>query len=82
LREVEHGETFEEVDRVGFFAGLLRSLLLVVGNKAVGVDDRGAALALADMAAEAKRLQKVIQPWIGKPCSITEPHRISTLIPE
>jgi hypothetical protein len=62
LRKVEDGESFEEIDGVGFFAGLLRSLLLVIGDKAVGIDDRGAALALEDMAAEARQCYDIRRP--------------------
>jgi hypothetical protein len=56
LRDVEHGEALQERNRLRFLGGLLRALLFVVGDEAVGVDDGGAALALADMAAEGQRL--------------------------
>jgi hypothetical protein len=56
LREVEDGEALKERDRLRFLAGLPGAPLLVVGNEALGVDDRRAALALADVAAEAERL--------------------------
>ena len=56
LRQVEDGEALEERDRLRFLAGLARPLLLVVGNEAIGIDDGGAVLALADIAAEPKRL--------------------------
>ena len=52
LRHVEDGEALEERDRLRFLAGLLRTLLLVVGHEAVGIDDGRAVLALADVAAE------------------------------
>jgi hypothetical protein len=52
LRDVEHGEALQERNGLRFLAGLLRALLLVVGNEAIGVDDSGTALAFADMAAE------------------------------
>jgi hypothetical protein len=58
LSQVEDGKAFQEWIRLRFFAGLLRALLLVVGNEAVGIDDGGAALALADVAAERQRLPK------------------------
>ena len=83
LGEVEDGEALQERDRLRFLAGLACPLLLVVGNEAVGVDDGRAVLALADIAAETDSAwRKVTQPWTGKPCSITDPQRISTLIPE
>ena len=56
LRQVEDGEALQERDRLRFLAGLARPLLLVVGNEAVGIDDGGAVLALADIAAEDERL--------------------------
>ncbi len=56
LRDIEHGEALQERNGLRFLAGLLRALVLVVWNEAVGVDDGGAALALADMAAERQRL--------------------------
>ena len=52
LRQVEDGEALQERDRLRFLAGLARAFLLVVGNEAVGIDDGGAVLALADIAAE------------------------------
>ncbi len=39
-----------------FFAGLAGASLLVFRHEAVGIDDGGAALALADMAAKRERL--------------------------
>ena len=56
LRQVEDGEALEERDRLRFLAGLLHPLLLVIRNEAVGIDDGGAVLALADIAAERQRL--------------------------
>ena len=82
LRQVEDGEALEERDRLRFLAGLSRPFLLVVGNEAVGIDDGGAVLALADVAAEAEGLAKRQPALAGKPCSITAPQRISTLTPE
>ena len=52
LRQVEDGEALQERDGLRFLAGLLRALLLVVGHEAVGIDDGGAVLTLADIAAE------------------------------
>ena len=56
LRGVEHREALQEGDGLGFLAGFAGSLLLLVRNEAVGIDDRGAALALADVAAKAEGL--------------------------
>ena len=58
LRQVEDSEALEERDRLRFLAGLSRPFLLVVGNEAVGIDDGGAVLALADVAAETEGLAK------------------------
>lgn len=65
LPQVEDGEALEERDRLRFLAGLSRPFLLVVGNEAVGIDDGGAVLALADIAAEAEGLAKR-QPALGR----------------
>src|SRR5271166_4881072 len=56
LCRVEHREALQERNRLGFFVGLSRALLLVVGYEAVGIDDGRAALALADIAAEGQSL--------------------------
>src|SRR6516162_9680264 len=53
---VEHSESFEEWDRVRLVSIALRPPALLIGHKTVGIDDRGAALALADIAAEAECL--------------------------
>ena len=58
---VEHGKALEEWNRLCFFASLGGASLLVARHKAVGVDNRCAAFALADMAAKRERLAK------GKP---------------
>ena len=58
LRKVEDSEALEERDRLRFLAGFSRPFLLVVGNEAVGIDNGGAVLALADIAAEAEGLAK------------------------
>src|SRR5581483_5020854 len=53
---IEDGEALQERNGAGFPAAFRRALLRVVRHKAVGVDDRGAALALADMTAERQGL--------------------------
>ena len=82
LRQVEDREALQERDRLRFLAGLAAPASFVVGNEAVGIDDGRAVLALADIAAEAQRLAEGQPALAGKPCSITAPQRISTLIPE
>jgi hypothetical protein len=52
LRQVEDGESLQERDGVRLLAGLPCPPLLVFGNEAVGIDDGGAVLALADIATE------------------------------
>ena len=52
LVRVENGKSLEEWDCLRFFAGLGRPPLFVVRHEAIGIDDGGAALALADVAAE------------------------------
>jgi hypothetical protein len=56
LRRVEHGEPFEKGDGLRLFAGLAGTLPLVLGNEAVGINDGGAAFALANIAAKGKGL--------------------------
>lgn len=51
LRDVEHGEAFEKRNGAGVLAVLHRAGLLRFGNEAVGIDDGGSLLALADIAA-------------------------------
>jgi hypothetical protein len=82
LRRVEHREALEERDRGGFLAGLAGAALLVLRREAVGIDDGGAAFAPADIAAERQGLAEGEPALAGKPCWITAPQRISTLIPE
>jgi hypothetical protein len=82
LREIEDGEAFEERNGLRFVAGLPGAPLLVVGNEAVGVDDRRAALTLADVAAEAERLAEG-DPSLSRKAVLDDGAlRISTLIPE
>jgi hypothetical protein len=50
----------------GFLAGLAGAALLVLGREAVGIDDSGAALALAHIAAERKRLAEGEPALAGK----------------
>jgi hypothetical protein len=61
---VEHRESFEEGDRVGFASIALRPLSLFVRHKAVGIDNGCAVLAPANTAAEAKRLAEG-EPILG-----------------
>ena len=53
---VEDREALEERDRFRFVAGFGGARAFAVGNEAVGIDDRGAFLALAHMGAEFQRL--------------------------
>ena len=55
---VEDGKALEEWNRLRLFAGLGGASLLVAWHETVGVDDGGAAFALADMAAKRERLAK------------------------
>ncbi len=56
LRGVEDGEALQERDGLRLLAGLRRAPAFVVRREAVGIDDGRAALAFADMTAEAERL--------------------------
>ena len=58
LGGVEDCEPFQERDCGRFLAGLAGASLLVIRHKAVGIDDGGAVLALAHIAAERERLAK------------------------
>ena len=82
LRRVEDGEALQERDRLGFVAGLARALLLVVRDEAIGIDDRRAALALADIAAERQSLAEGEPALARKAVLDHRPQRISTLMPE
>jgi len=53
---IEDRKAFEERDRVRLVAGLGRALGFPVRDEAIGIDDRGAGLALARMAAELEGL--------------------------
>src|SRR5258708_17291142 len=53
---VEDDKPLEEWNGLRFLARLARAPLFLRGHEAIGVDHRRAALALADMAAEGKRL--------------------------
>jgi hypothetical protein len=82
LRGVEDREALEERDRGGVLAGLAGAALLVLRREAVGIDDGGAAFAPRTLPPSDRAWRKVSQLWPGKPCWITAPQRISTLIPE
>src|SRR3546814_16662922 len=58
LLRIEDREALQKRDRLGVLAGLAGALFLVVRPEAVGIDDGGAVLALADIAAERERLAK------------------------
>src|SRR5690606_6880047 len=66
LRHVENRKALQERDGMRFLAGLAGAALLIFRRKTVGIDDRGAVLALADMAAERKRLPKCEPALAGK----------------
>jgi hypothetical protein len=55
---VEYCEPLQKRNRIGLVSVALGAPALLVGHKAIGVDDGRAALALADMAAKAERLAK------------------------
>lgn len=56
----------EEQNGLCFLAGLARTLLFVAGHETVGVDNRGASFALADVAAERERLTEGESALPGK----------------
>jgi hypothetical protein len=83
LRQVEHCEAFEEWDGLGFLAGLARALLLVVRNESGRHIRRWCRARPCGRCHQGRGPGETsAQPWTGKQCSITEPQRISTLIPE
>lgn len=82
LRGIEDSEPLEERDRVGVVAGFASAPFLVVWDEAVGIDDGGAALALPDIAAKRERLAEGKPALVRKPCCMTAPQRIRTLMPE
>src|ERR1700682_4860014 len=53
---IEDREAFEERDRTGFIPIAFRTLAFVIRNEAVGIDNRRAVLAFADVAANAQGL--------------------------
>lgn len=56
LRGIEDGEALEERHAARVFSCLLRALTFGCGNEAIGIDDCGAAFALADRTARLARL--------------------------
>jgi len=66
LRDVEHGEAFEERDRFGVAALALDARFLAFGNEAVGIDHGRAMLALAHRAARLDGLLEG-QPRLRRP---------------
>ena len=63
---VEYGKSFEEWNRLRFFAGLGSAPFFVIRHETIGVDDCGAALSLANVAAERERLTKCEPTLPGK----------------
>src|SRR5579871_2226258 len=63
---VKDREAFQEWNRLRLFAVFDRTTFLVLWHKAVGVNDGGAALTLADMAAKRQRLAKRKPALSGK----------------
>ena len=68
---IEHREALEERDRVRLVAGFGGTSAFAVGNKAVGIDDGGAAFALPDMGAEFERLAEGEPFLVGEAASAT-----------
>src|SRR3546814_1298228 len=64
LLRIEDREALQKRDRLGVLAGLAGALFLVVRHEAVGIDDGGAVLALADIAAEREALARTGR-WLG-----------------
>src|SRR3546814_7177371 len=56
LRDIEHGEAFQEGNGVRLAAALRGAGLFGIGNEAVGIDDGRSLLALADIAARREGL--------------------------
>jgi len=52
LCNVEHREPFQKRDRLGFAALPQRPLAFVIGRETISIDDRCAALAAANVAAQ------------------------------
>ena len=71
LRHVENSEALEERDRLRFVAGLCGPAALVVRSEPVSIHDGRAALALADMAAEAERLAEG-QPTLARKAELDD----------
>src|SRR5579859_7416624 len=66
LGDIEDGEALEERDGFGLAAFLPRALQFILGNEAVGVANRRAALAFADIAAQVQRLPEGEPMLMGK----------------
>ena len=83
LRDVKDGEALEERDGLGLVAVLLARSCSAFRDEAVGIADRGAAFALADMAAHVEGLPKG-QPILrgDSRVSMTAPQRMRMLTPE
>lgn len=61
----EDGETPEEGNAARVLASGPGAGLFGLGREAVGIDDSGAMLALADHPAQVAGLIEVSQPWVG-----------------
>jgi len=58
LSDIENREALQERDRLGFVAGLSGTPAFIVRHESVGINDGGATLALADIAAKRQGLAK------------------------
>ena len=65
LRRVEHGEALQEGNTACFFPCLAGAAFFVLGGETVRIDDCGATLAFADIAAERQRLAEG-EPMLGR----------------
>jgi hypothetical protein len=64
LVRIEHCESLNERDRIGLVSIALGPPAFLIGDKAVGIDDGGAVLALTDITAQAERLAER-EPVLG-----------------
>src|ERR1700681_1698798 len=66
---VEHRESLEERNCIGLVSVALGSPTFLVWREAIGIDDGGALLALADVSAQAKRLAES-EPALGAEAAV------------
>ena len=64
---IEYRKAFQERDRAGLAPVAFRTLAFLIGHKTVGIDNRRAVFALANVAAKARAWRKVSQVWPPKP---------------